>query len=247
MARKLKDHLHAGELLRMYAKSYPIGNILDTRHANVTIDDDGAPIVYIPSIDKLYEYKVVVTTLGSSTWFARGLNYPTYAVDHFSHIFIDECGSTTETTTLIPIAGVCTSEGKIHAKIILAGDTKQLGPVVFSMDAKKLGHHKSFLERICSQSAYKKHSLFKAFDRSRIVQLTDQYRAHSAIMEVSSRLFYEGELRAVGVEGLFQYFECIFKLPTFNDTHIHLFVFFYYRTNCMDVECTCFDKPTIPS
>lgn len=51
-------------------------------------------------------------------------------------MFIDESGSTTEPSTLVPIAGVISSDDKIHGQIVLAGDPKQLGPVVIAEKAK---------------------------------------------------------------------------------------------------------------
>ena len=55
---------------------------------------------------------------------------------HFTHIFIDEAGQAPEVEALIGVAGILdTKEGHL----ILAGDPKQLGPVLRSPIAKNSG------------------------------------------------------------------------------------------------------------
>lgn len=65
--------------------------------------------------------------------------------DFFSHIFIDEAGSATESQIMIAIAGLCSSKHKIHANLVLAGDPKQLGPLIKSQQAAKLGYGMSLV------------------------------------------------------------------------------------------------------
>jgi superfamily I DNA and/or RNA helicase len=45
---------------------------------------------------------------------------------HFDYIFIDECASTIEPISIIPIALLGASSGRISSQIVLAGDHKQL-------------------------------------------------------------------------------------------------------------------------
>lgn len=58
--------------------------------------------------------------------------------EHFNYIVIDECGSATEPSALIPIA-VSSIPGEILANIVLTGDPKQLGPVVLSKETEMMG------------------------------------------------------------------------------------------------------------
>jgi len=61
---------------------------------------------------------------------------------HFSHLFIDESGHAVEPEALIPVAGLFTSEKekyKLFGQIVLAGDPKQLGPLLRSPVAIALG------------------------------------------------------------------------------------------------------------
>ena len=54
--------------------------------------------------------------------------------DHFSHVFIDEAGHAVEPEGVIAIAGILNSDiNLIHGgQVVLAGDPKQLGPVLRS-------------------------------------------------------------------------------------------------------------------
>ena len=61
---------------------------------------------------------------------------------HFSHLFIDESGHAVEPEALIPVAGLFTSDKekyKLLGQLVLAGDPKQLGPLLRSPVAIKLG------------------------------------------------------------------------------------------------------------
>jgi len=61
---------------------------------------------------------------------------------HFSHLFIDESGHAVEPEALIPVAGLFTSEKekyKLLGQLVLAGDPKQLGPLLRSPVAIALG------------------------------------------------------------------------------------------------------------
>ena len=55
----------------------------------------------------------------------------------FTDVFIDEAGFATETATLVPIAGILHIRGGGRQQVVLAGDPKQLGPVVHSPIAEK--------------------------------------------------------------------------------------------------------------
>lgn len=90
---------------------------------------------YYPTLLKLYQYKVVICTLTTTGRLSQARINPL----HFTHVFVDESGSATESQTLIAIAGICTSKNEIHASITFAGDPKQLGPIIKS-HAIKLGY-----------------------------------------------------------------------------------------------------------
>lgn len=98
------------------------------------IDDDllqssNFHLKYIPELRFLSKFRIIVATplIGGT------LRYGGLDPHYFTHLFIDECGSSTEISTLLPIA--CAP----HARIVLSGDPKQLGPVVTSTHASRLG------------------------------------------------------------------------------------------------------------
>lgn len=123
--------------------------LLDERNSNYMLRS-------LPEWNVLQKYRIIVCTLTTAGRFM--LEPPMSCETHFSHVFIDECGSATETATLVPIAGtvqwlshifivvliflisVCSSDGRINAHVILSGDPKQLGPVVQCKIAEKMGY-----------------------------------------------------------------------------------------------------------
>ena len=57
---------------------------------------------------------------------------------HFTHVFIDEAGQGMEPECLIPIAGLLGTDEDNLGQLVLAGDPKQLGPVLRSTVAIKV-------------------------------------------------------------------------------------------------------------
>ena len=59
-------------------------------------------------------------------------------IDHFTHVFMDECGQATEPDALIPLVNLINPENQSGGQIVMAGDLKQLGPVLRSSVAIKV-------------------------------------------------------------------------------------------------------------
>lgn len=57
------------------------------------------------------------------------------------------------------------------------------------------------MERLMNLPPYKKHSTANGFNNRYVVQLTSNYRSHSAILQPSNVLFYENTLKAVADPG----------------------------------------------
>lgn len=116
--------------------------------------------------------------------------------NHFSYIFIDECGSAKEISSLVPIMGIGVHGSEITASIVLAGDPKQLGPVIPYAYLNDTTHSVSLLERITDKGVYAKNRLSGMYNPYVITQLRDNYRSHPALLQFPNRTFYDGQLRA---------------------------------------------------
>ncbi|GAV64228.1 AAA_11 domain-containing protein/AAA_12 domain-containing protein [Cephalotus follicularis] len=135
-----------------------------------------------PPRKALLRYRIIISTyMSSSLLYAEGINR-----GHFSHIFLDEAGQASEPECMIPISHLFHKE----TVVVLAGDPKQLGPVIFSKDADALGLGKSYLDRLFECEYYCNE------DDGFVTKLVRNYRCHPAILDLPSKLFYNGELLA---------------------------------------------------
>jgi helicase MOV-10 len=90
--------------------------------------------------EAILAYRVVLSTC-SSAGLLQTLDVP---AGHFSHIVIDEAAQAEEPLAMIPIANFSNAS----TNVILAGDPRQLGPVIKSSLASTAGLGKSYLERL---------------------------------------------------------------------------------------------------
>ncbi|XP_058712110.1 helicase MOV-10 isoform X2 [Poecile atricapillus] len=116
----------------------------------------------------------------------------------FSHVFIDECGHAVEPESLVAIAGLLApmdqETNPNGGQLVLAGDPKQLGPVLTSPLAIQHGLGTSLLERLMLHNPlYKKSS--GGYNPQFITKLLWNYRSHEAILRIPNELFYENELK----------------------------------------------------
>ncbi|XP_077294325.1 putative RNA helicase armitage [Arctopsyche grandis] len=115
-----------------------------------------------------------------------------FPAGHFTHILVDEAGQATEPEIMIPLAFINKNSGQI----ILAGDPMQLGPVVISDAAKKLGLNLSFLERLLACFPYKKDYIGHGrenggYDPRLVTKLKYNYRSLPNIIQFSNKYFYD--------------------------------------------------------
>lgn len=235
---RLLDLLNPGEIFRLYAKSYkkealnarikPISNL----HNND---------FQFPCLKFLYQFRVVVVTLLTAGSLVRAREHDkSFKSDHFTHVIIDEAGCIHEPASMIPIAGLhlfgfkivfsrcfitlilimyniyiiglCSENSVVRAKIVFAGDPKQLDAVTKSKDATKLGYSRSFMEYLMeNKKCYMPHPILKRFDPNFITVLTANYRSHEAILAIPNELFYDNVLVAKG------------KFGTIHSYTIHIF------------------------
>ncbi|XP_057673165.1 putative helicase mov-10-B.1 [Corythoichthys intestinalis] len=188
-SRILKDHGNKSKVYRMFASNRDPQSVSEDIKAYSNLVGDG---FIFPSKEKLMTYRIIVTTLITAGRLVTG-NLPN---GHFTHIFVDEAGQATEPDCLIPLAGLLDPKSGL---VVLAGDHKQLGPIVASPLAEKYGMGISFLERMMDiTTVYQKED--GAFNDLFVTQLLHNYRSHEAILAVPNELFYEGKLEARGEE-----------------------------------------------
>ena len=147
ITERLLQHLNKKEIIRIHASSRVVSNIPErvVEVSNVV----GDKVTY-PRLEELTKYKVIVTTLVT----AGRLVTAKFPVDHFSHIVMDETGQATEPEAAVALSGLL----GIKAKLVMAGDPKQLGPVIRSVAAAKHGMTISLLERLMESELYSRDS-----------------------------------------------------------------------------------------
>ncbi|MDR3678701.1 MAG: AAA domain-containing protein [Flavipsychrobacter sp.] len=113
---------------------------------------------------------ITATLVGAGHYTVRHLKYHT--------IVIDEAGQALEPACWIPILKA--------QKVVLAGDHCQLSPTIKSAQAARGGLSTTLLEKCV------------ALHPQAVVLLEEQYRMNELIMGYSSKVFYQGKLKAHG-------------------------------------------------
>jgi len=111
---------------------------------------------------------ITATLVGANHYTVRNIKYHT--------VVIDEAGQALEPACWIPILKA--------QKLVLAGDHCQLSPTIKSNEAAQKGLSNTLLEKTVS-----------LYPES-VTLLEEQYRMNELIMGYSSRIFYEGRLKA---------------------------------------------------
>ncbi|NXA05303.1 SDE3 helicase, partial [Sapayoa aenigma] len=163
-------------------------------------DDKESSYVY-PSKEHLKRYRILITTLVTAGRLVSA-NFPP---GFFSHVFIDECGHAVEPESVVAIAGLLTPmDQKTNpngGQLVLAGDPKQLGPVLTSPLASEHGLGTSLLERLMlNNPLYKKSS--EGYNAQFVTKLLWNYRSHETILRIPNELFYDNELKVYESDGL---------------------------------------------
>ncbi|XP_062047961.1 helicase MOV-10 isoform X2 [Lepus europaeus] len=191
LCQRLRAHLPSS-IYRLLAPSRDIRMVPEDIKPCCNWDAKKGEYVF-PAKKKLQEYRVLITTLIT----ASRLVSAQFPVDHFTHIFIDEAGHCMEPESLVAIAGLMEVKetGDPGGQLVLAGDPRQLGPVLRSPLTQKHGLGYSLLERLLTYNAlYKKGP--DGYDPQFITKLLRNYRSHPTILEIPNRLYYDGELKA---------------------------------------------------
>lgn len=144
----LIENLRMDQLFQMYAPLRDKKQVPDLLKAYSYYCDNGNshPCFSIPPMATMKHYCVIMSTLISAS-IAFRIGMPQ---GHFSHIFIDKAGQATEPEVFIPIKTMADN----LTNVMLSGDLKQLGPIICSRIASKLGLELSYTEWLMSYPPY---------------------------------------------------------------------------------------------
>ncbi|XP_051965391.1 putative helicase mov-10-B.1 isoform X2 [Xyrauchen texanus] len=189
LCEKLIQHVDSRKIYRLYASSRNPEDIPEALMINSNVEDG---MIVFPCKEDLMSYKILVSTLVTAGRLVSG-DFP---VGHFSHIFVDEAGHAVEPETVISVGGLLNAE---TGQLVLAGDPKQLGPILRSPFAIKYGLGLSLLERLMTQNELYQTGT-TGYDKRYVTKLLQNYRSHPSILKVPNELFYDGELVACADE-----------------------------------------------
>jgi hypothetical protein len=118
---------------------------------------------------------------------------------HFGFLLIDEAAQATEPDLACALSIVTTDHGICSpAHVTICGDSRQLGPVIVSQEARGLGLDVSLLERLAEREVYSGHPCARRNKRRNpdvrwtlgtpFVDLTKNYRSATPILMLPSTL-----------------------------------------------------------
>ncbi|XP_075997327.1 putative helicase mov-10-B.1 [Genypterus blacodes] len=194
LCERLMPHVDAHNIYRLYASSRDPKTVPTNLLKFCNWDDNQGAFVF-PEKETLMTYTIIVTTMVTAGRLVSG-GIP---AGHFTHVFVDEGGQAVEPECVIAIAGLLCPK---TSQLVLAGDPKQLGPILRSPLALKHGLGLSLLERLMTTNAlYQKDGDSGHFDTRFVTKLLRNYRSHAAILKVPNELFYENELEVFAEQG----------------------------------------------
>ncbi|KAF6757649.1 RNA helicase [Ephemerocybe angulata] len=175
---RLAKTLPASQLFRMYAPSRSKAQVPDSLLSYTYEILSGGHLTgvmafSVPPIVKLKSFRVVVATCVSASMLA-GVGVPR---GWYTHIIVDEAGQATEPEVFIPVKTLA----DVYTNVVLSGDPRQLGPIVRSGVARKLGLEKSWLERLMERKCYD----VREGHAITVVKLTKNFRSHPAILKLT--------------------------------------------------------------
>uniref|UniRef100_A0A670YHZ1 RNA helicase n=1 Tax=Pseudonaja textilis TaxID=8673 RepID=A0A670YHZ1_PSETE len=184
LCQHLMKHVNPRNIYRMNASNRGYHTIPEDIKPVCNWDEAQSCHVF-PRKEKLQSYKVIITTLVT----AGRLASADFPQGHFSHVFIDESGHAVEPESLITNVN--------GGQLVLAGDPKQLGPILRSPLAVQHGLGLSLLERLmCFNPLYQKTN--EKYNPQFVTMLLRNYRSHEDILRFSNEKFYDGKLLECG-------------------------------------------------
>jgi len=194
IVERLSAYVSPREMLRLNAYSRDKGTVPEDVMGYSKYNEEECSF-HMPDMTTVKGYKVVAMTISSAG------KLPNHGIlDHFTHVFIDEAGHSIEAEAIACFVSVTKQDEHNPVVTVLAGDPKQLGPIIRSEVAKQFGLEKSLLERLTQREPYSRSDeadvLGNHFDKRMITKLVHNYRSHQKILELPNKAFYDGDLIA---------------------------------------------------
>ncbi|PPQ98678.1 hypothetical protein CVT24_003305 [Panaeolus cyanescens] len=239
LVSRLQPHLLQDEMLRLNDPNRTFAEVPSAIMPYCYVEDDKFAL---PPWKKLMEYRVVVTSCVDASILvgAQCTNMTLMAMEaevssalhprrkvvlqavqpHWTHLLIDEAAQGSEPELLIPISVVLPppcdepiSKMTFTPQLALCGDINQLGPIVFSDDARSAELEVSLLERLFERALYtaRTHSELAlrshASRRPPYTKLVKNYRSHPVILMPPSAIFYDDTLQPHASNGIIRWSE----------------------------------------
>ncbi|XP_063811452.1 helicase MOV-10 isoform X2 [Pseudophryne corroboree] len=191
LCQRLMKHVDKKDIYRILASSKDFRSLPEDIKPCCNWNSRTGEYEY-PNKDGLSQYRVIITTLVTAGRLVSA-NFPP---GHFSHVFIDESGHAVEPECVTAIAGILDGMANANGgQLVLAGDPKQLGPVLRSPFAINNGLGISLLERLMTQNPLYGRST-ESYNSQFVTKLLQNYRSHPDILTTSNELFYDNELQS---------------------------------------------------
>ncbi|XP_075052362.1 helicase MOV-10 [Mixophyes fleayi] len=208
LCQRLMNHVDKKDIYRILASSKDFRSVPEDIKPCCNWNSRTGEYEY-PNKDRLSEYRVIITTLVTAGRLVSA-NFPK---GHFTHVFIDESGHAVEPECVTAIAGILDGMNNNGGQLVLAGDPKQLGPILRSPFAIDNGLAMSLLERLMTQNPLYEKST-GSYNSQFVTKLLLNYRSHPDILIAPNELFYDNELQPKADEMVTHAYCNWEKLPT---------------------------------
>lgn len=195
LVEKLAPYFPPSEMIRVLAFTRNIEDV--SPEVRKYVREGLAPEQVIPQI-KSKQIQIVVSTVNLAARFwciGEGLK-----PGHFDILCVDEAGHATEPEVMGVAATLFNFTAKANPnQLVLAGDPRQLGPIITSKLCKKHGMEVSYMERLVTKSpAYLPDMASGEYPPDLVTLLVRNYRSHPNILSLPNKMFYDNKLIPCG-------------------------------------------------
>jgi hypothetical protein len=193
LVEKLSQYFPPSEMVRVLAYTRSIKQVPENVRKYCTAGMEAEEV-----ISKIMSVKITAATINmASRLWCTGDGLPK---GHFDVLCVDEAGHATE-PEVVAVASTIMEFHKQqqNGQLVLAGDPKQLGPIVTSELCKTFKMDRSYLERLVETSpAYNLENNSDVYPPQLVTLLVNNYRSHHQILKLPNEMFYRNELVANG-------------------------------------------------